>query len=255
MTTNPSSPKKDHPAMPIIDVHAHLGSTPWFQADRDGLLRAMERAGIQQMAVSSRLALASNFAEGNFKLKAALDGAPQLLGYVVVNPAYIDISVQEMRRYLGARNFVGIKVHPGVSGQPLASAATRALVNRFRRYQKPILVHVWGEEDVRGLEILAQECPTVKLIAAHAGGDAWAACLALAERQLNVSLEPFTGGAERDKIEEGVERIGAHRILFGTDFPVLNPGVALGMLADARLSEADKNLILGGNAEKLFGLA
>jgi hypothetical protein len=241
--------------MPIIDVHAHLGGTAWFQADRDGLLRAMQRAGIQQMAVSSRLAIASNFAEGNFKLKAALDGVPQLLGYVVVNPAYTEASVQEMRRYLGARNFVGIKIHPRASGQALDSAATRGLVNSFRRYQKPILAHVWGEEDVRALDTLAQECPTVKLIAAHAGGDAWAACLALAERQLNILLEPFTGGAERDKLEEGVERIGAHRILFGTNFPVLNPGVALGMVADSRLSEADKNLILGGNAAKLFGLA
>jgi predicted TIM-barrel fold metal-dependent hydrolase len=93
------------------------------------------------------------------------------------------------------------------------------------------------------------------LFAALAGGDAGSACLALAERQLNLLLEPFTGGAERDKLEEGVERIGAHRILFGTNFPVLNPGVALGMVADSRLSEADKNLILGGNAAKLFGLA
>lgn len=241
--------------MPIIDIHAHLGGTAWFQADREGLLRAMQRAGIQQMAVSSRLALASNFAEGNFKLKAALDGAPALLGYVVVNPAYTEVSVQEMRRYLGARNFVGIKLHPHASGQPLDSAATRSLVNSFRRYQKPLLAHVWGEADVRALEVLAQECPTVKMIAAHAGGDAWSACLALAERQLNLLLEPFTGGAERDKLQEGVERIGAHRIVFGTHFPVLNPGVALGMVADARLSDTDKNLILGGNAAKLFGLA
>jgi predicted TIM-barrel fold metal-dependent hydrolase len=241
--------------MPIIDVHAHLGTTAWFHADREGLLRAMQRAGIQQMAISSRLAVASNFAEGNFKLKAAMDGVPQLLGYVVVNPAYPEASTQEMRRYLGERNFVGIKLHPRVSGQPLDSDATRGVVNAFRRYQKPLLAHVWGEEDVRALGALARESPNVKMIAAHAGGDAWSACLSLAERQLNILLEPFTGGAERDRLEEGVARIGAHRLLFGTNFPVLSPGVALGMVADSRLSEADRQLILGGNAAKLFGLS
>jgi uncharacterized protein len=238
----------------IIDVHAHLGSGRWLQADAAALQRCMQRARIDRMVVSSRLALTSHFAEGNYKLKAAIDATPQLLGYVVVNPAYPEHSIAEMRRYLGARNFVGIKIHPATSGQPLHSEGTREVANAYRRYQKPALIHVWGEADVRDLEVLAKECPTVKMIAAHAGGDAWAACLALASRQLNILLEPCSGGAERDKLEEGVEKIGAHRILFGTNFPTLNPGVALGMVADARLSDADKRLILGGNAAKLFAL-
>lgn len=96
------------------------------------------------------------------------------------------------------------------------------MVNAFRRYQKPALIHVWGEADVPDL--------------------------------LNILLEPCSGSAECDKLEEGVEKIGAHRILFGTNFPALNPGVALSMVADARLSDADKRLILGGNAAKLFAL-
>src|SRR5437773_12543863 len=90
------------------------------------------------------------------------------------------------------------------------------------------------------------------MIVAHAGGDAFPECLAVATRCLNLLLEPFTGGAELGKVEEAVEKLGAHRVLLGTNFPRLNPGVALGMLADARLSDADRSLILGGNAAKLF---
>jgi uncharacterized protein len=240
--------------MPIIDVHAHLGTGPWLIADQDALLRAMQRARIDTAVVSSRLAVASNFAEGNFKLKTVLETAPQLLGYLVVNPTYVEQSITEMRRYLGTPRFVGVKLHPDASGQPLDSAATREVVNAYRRYAKPLLVHVWGSAQVRALEALAAEAPTVKMIVAHAGGDAFAECLALATKCLNLLLEPFTGGADQGKIEEAVAKIGAHRVLFGTNFPTLNPGVALGMLADAGISEAERAQILSGNAAKLFQL-
>ena len=240
--------------MPVIDVHTHIGTGPWLIADRDALARAMQRARIDTAIVSSHLAVASNFAEGNFKLKAMLDASPQILGYVVVNPTYVEPSIAEMRRYLTAPRFVGVKLHPDASGQPLDSAATREVVNAYRRYTKPLLVHVWGSAQVRALEALAAEAPTVKMIVAHAGGDAFAECLALATKHLNLFLEPFTGGADQGKVEEAVAKIGAHRVVFGTNFPTLNPGVALGMLADARLSETDRAQILGGNAAKLFQL-
>jgi uncharacterized protein len=240
--------------MPVVDVHGHLGTGPWLTADRDALLRAMQRGRIDTAVVSSHLAVTSNFAEGNFKLKSAIDSTPQLLGYVVVNPAYVEQSIAEMRRYLSAANFVGVKLHPDASGQPLDSSATREVVNAFRRYSKPLLVHVWGTQQVRALEALASEAPTVKMIVAHAGGDAFAECLAVATRCLNLLLEPFTGGSELGKVEEAVGKLGAHRVLFGTNFPRLNPGVALGMLADAPLTESDRALILGGNAAKLFQL-
>jgi len=171
---------------------------------------------------------------------------------VVVNPVYVEQSIAEMRRHLSSPRFVGVKLHPDASGQPLDSAATREVVNAFRRYSKPLLVHVWGSAQVRALEALSAEAPTLKMIVAHAGGDAFAECLALATRQLNLLLEPFTGGADQGKVEEAVAKIGAHRIVFGTNFPTLNPGVALGMLADAPISESDRAQILGGNAAKLF---
>ncbi len=238
--------------MPIIDVHAHIGTGPWLIADQDTLLRAMQRARIDTAIVSSRLAVASNFAEGNFKLKAMLEASPQLLGYLVINPTYVEQSIAEMRRYLSTPRFVGVKLHPDASGQPLDSAATREVVNAYRRYAKPLLVHVWGSAQVRALETLAAEAPTVKMIVAHAGGDAFAECLALATKQLNLFLEPFTGGADQGKVEEAVAKIGAHRVLFGTNFPTLNPGVALGLLADAGISETERAQILAGNATKLF---
>jgi len=47
---------------------------------------------------------------------------------VVVNPVYVEESIAEMRRHLSSPRFVGVKLHPDASGQPLDSAAYDAPV-------------------------------------------------------------------------------------------------------------------------------
>jgi predicted TIM-barrel fold metal-dependent hydrolase len=48
--------------------------------------------------------------------------------------------------------------------------------------------------------------------------------------------------------------LGAHRVLFASGFPGQNPGAALGLLLDSRLSENEKQAILTTSAVRLFGL-
>src|SRR5204863_2609257 len=107
---------------------------------------------------------------------------------------------------------------------------------------------------VEGLEELARQIPTLKFIAAGAGGEAWQACGAMAKRCVNVLVEPFSGGCHRGKVEALVAQLGAHRILFATGFPNQNPGAALGLLSDAQLSDGEKQNIFQRNAARLFDL-
>ena len=92
-------------------------------------------------------------------------------------------------------------------------------------------------------------------VAGGAGGDFWQECGAMAKRQTNVMLEPFTGGCHRGKLEALVGVLGAHRIFFATGYPNANPGAALGLLADARISDGEKQGIFQRNAVRLFNLA
>ncbi|MFC1962073.1 amidohydrolase family protein [Chloroflexota bacterium] len=48
--------------------------------------------------------------------------------------------------------------------------------------------------------------------------------------------------------------IGAEKILFGSDYPLLPPSRYLKQIATADLREADKELILGGNARRLLNV-
>lgn len=239
--------------MPGVDVNAEIGRSPWTQSDRDGVVRAMQRARLDRAIVASRRALLGDVPGGNAELKAALDGQETLLGWVTVDPVNPELSTQELRKYAASAQMAGLRLDTGILGLSLFTDATSEIVNNYRRFTKPALVSVRNERDVTGLEQLAKAVPTVKFIAAGAGGDAWQECGALAKRVVNVMLEPFSGGPHRGKIEWLVTLLGTHRILFSTGFPNQNPGASLGLLADAQIADNEKQAILTGSAKRIFG--
>jgi uncharacterized protein len=51
-----------------------------------------------------------------------------------------------------------------------------------------------------------------------------------------------------------IELVGAERILFGSDFPLLGPRRQMRAVGEAALSEDERALILGDNAAAMFGL-
>jgi predicted TIM-barrel fold metal-dependent hydrolase len=52
-----------------------------------------------------------------------------------------------------------------------------------------------------------------------------------------------------------IDLVGAEHILFGTDFPLINQGRQLKEIEDLSLSQNDKSLILGGNAQKILHIS
>ena len=54
-------------------------------------------------------------------------------------------------------------------------------------------------------------------------------------------------------VRTGVDLIGSDRILFGTDFPLIQPKRLLRYVDEAALEQPTHDAILGGNAARLFG--
>jgi len=241
--------------MPGVDILTQLGASQWLTTDAVKLQHALQRARFDMGGVASRRALAGDLTGGNAEVKALVDANPQMRGWVVVNPTYPERSSEEMRRYLGSARWLGAMLHPELCGQRLISGGSREVLNAFRRYTKPLLVYVPDEPAVRDLETAAAEFTTIKFVAAGAGGEEWQECVLAARRYTNIFLEPFSGGAHRGKLEAILASLGPHRILFGSNYPDHNPGAALGLLMEAKISDADKQSILTGSAVRLFGLA
>jgi predicted TIM-barrel fold metal-dependent hydrolase len=56
------------------------------------------------------------------------------------------------------------------------------------------------------------------------------------------------------KIREAVERVGAGRVLFGSDGPGCNPGLEVDKVRMAGLAPADEAQVLGATAARLLDL-
>jgi len=240
--------------MPGIDVLTQLGTADWVTTDGPRLVRALQRARFDLAGVASRRALSGDIAGGNAEIKALVDANPQTRGWLVINPAYPELSSEEMRRYAAGARWLGAILPSMLCEQGIATDACREVLNAYRRYTKPLLVHVPDEATVHGLEALAREFTTLKFIAAGAGGDHWQDCLLAAKNYVNIFLEPFTGGPHRGKVEAIFQSLGPNRILFASNFPDMNPGASLGLLLEAKISDGEKQHALSSNAMRLFNL-
>lgn len=240
--------------MPGVDILMQLGAAPWTTSDEARIQYVSQRARFDLVGVASRRALTGDIAGGNAEIKALLQNVPQARGWVVVNPTYPERSAEEMRRHLSSSKWLGATIHAGLSGESLASAATREVINAYRRYTRPLLVDIPNGAAVRDLEALAAEFTTLKFVAAGAGGDDWQDCMFAAKRYVNIFLEPLSGGSHRGKLETLLQVLGPNRVLFASNYPVSNPGAALGVLMDAKLTDGEKQNILTNNAVRLFGL-
>ena len=93
-------------------------------------------------------------------------------------------------------------------------------------------IHVDGPAWDAALGEVASKHPNWKVIIAHSGpGTPTLAAACLAERTPNVYLELCTSFPDLPTVREVVQRVGPHKLLFGTDAPLLDAAYALGLYA------------------------
>lgn len=240
--------------MPGVDVYAQLGAARWVATDGQRLQHALQRARFDAMGVVSLRGIAGDMAGGNAEVKEAVEAHAQLRGWAVINPAYHDLSSDQMRKYVAGPKFLGAMLPWGLCPDGFATGAVRELLNAFRRYTKPLLIETPNAAAVRGLVELAPEFNTVKFVAVGAGGDAWQDAMLAAKQNVNLFLEPCSGGAHQGKLEAIFATLGPNRVVFASGYPSSNPGAALGLLMDAKLSDGEKQAVLTNNAVRLFNL-
>lgn len=242
--------------MRIIDVHAHWG--PWpFHMEVGGValnLELMDRYGIELQIVSAAEAVVYDAVAGNAKLAEVLVEQPRLYGYAVVNANRLERSAEDLRDCLSTGRFVGAKIHTSYPGVSIGSPLMADTFDMLDEVGVPLLLHTWGT-DVAKLAEMLENRPNLKVIAGHAGGDAWREAARAAVECDRIYLEHCRTMTDAGRITFA-RSVGVpmEQFLFGTDSTLIDPCISLGVIRDAGFTPEELEQVLSTNASRLFGL-
>jgi predicted TIM-barrel fold metal-dependent hydrolase len=240
-------------------------------ATAEELLASMDEAGIDLSVVlnigwvSHELCVKTN----DYILNSISRYPTRLVGFCALQPRAGDAAIAELERCAksGARG-IG-ELRSDVQGFDLADKATmKPLVDAALKHDLIFLTHssepVGHEYSGKGnitpdiLYSFITSFPNLKLVCAHWGGGLpfYALMPEVAKALANVFIDTAaTVFLYKPEIFEQVSRIiGSDKILFGSDYPLVNQNRVLAQVQSAQLPEKDKAGILGANAQKLLCL-
>lgn len=256
--------------MTVVDCHVHIGE---LKAERHGfrrftaddLIAKMDRLGIDKAVIQhliSPLWEQDEIKKGNnLTIEAVWSNPDRFVGLTVVNPKHGRFAEQEARRCLEA-GLKGIKVQPAMHGYyPVDGEIMDPIMKVAERAGVPLVTHSdWNAKCCTPYQVvrLAQRYPTVPVVMLHMGmdGEMLLHLPDVVRQARNVYLDSSqTPDLPHAVYINTTKHLGADRILFGSDAPVVSIECNLTKLSVAEemgLSKEAKRKILGENALKLF---
>jgi predicted TIM-barrel fold metal-dependent hydrolase len=247
---------------PIIDSHVHLkhGDAAKTEYSAEAIIDVMDRAGIDRSVV---FAMSTSTARSIEMAEAAAARYPgRLIPYVYALPSYERPVIKELEAALSGGLFRGIKIHAGEC--TLADYVIDPVLKLAGRLGVPCLIDVVGRDAVA--KRLATAFPDCTLIYAHMGRyrstdpNLVDAFIKIAEEHPNVLLD-LSGVDLVAKIGQAVRKLGAGKLVWGTDGPHPDPDLVtyarsnLAKVTGLDISQDQKDQILGGNIARLLKLS
>lgn len=241
----------------IVDAHCHLGPYGRRIWTATRLLADMDKYGVDRAVVfaTGGHRPTDYSKENDWTLNAVRRHLDRLIGFARVNPHYGSDAAAEVRRAvsLGMR---GVKLHPTMEVFPANSPLVDPIMEAASRLRVPVLIHAGNPPYALPSQVADVACrfPDVKVIMGHMGGSGLAIdAVPSARRAENLLLET-SGVARRLAIEEAVRTLGAHRIVFGSDWPYSHPAPEITKIRILEITEDERQKVLGGNMVELLKL-
>jgi predicted TIM-barrel fold metal-dependent hydrolase len=244
-----------------IDAHAHLGAYFNFyipRPDAASMVEVMDRIGMARACISSIPACGADIPLGNEMTSAAVRAYPdRFIGYASVNPHYPERSQTELARSFDELGLLLIKVHPSIMQYPITGSGYEPTWRFASERKTVVLSHTWSGGAIcapKQFESLAKEYPDVTFLLGHSGGSpaGYVEAIAAAQKYPNIYLDICRSVMSPVWVERLVNEVGADRVLWGTDFPFIDPVYLVGRLACTTLSDEDKRKVFGQSAQALL---
>jgi predicted TIM-barrel fold metal-dependent hydrolase len=271
-----------------VDVHLHL-SEWWrdirrtgYRTDLDysvrGLLAEMDGAGIEQGVViqlHEAPTVRQGLEEGR---RIVVEGGGRLRAVTTVDPT---LGEGELRTAIdlweGDPDLAGIKLYPGYRAFYPHDRRLDPVYEYAHRRDLPVMIHQGDTLDGLGLvkyarpievDEVAGRYRDVRFVLCHLGNPWVNEGAELVYKNENVYAD--TSGLlahpsspyfdrmlrqVREVVYSALVTVGRpDRFLYGSDWPLEELRVAVGVIDELDLPERDRDAILGGNARRLFGL-
>jgi predicted TIM-barrel fold metal-dependent hydrolase len=249
----------------IVDSHVHLIAI-------DDLHTALDSAGVDMAFVLPSIRRGVENASSYAQLKNVISkqGAQirdavkpmnslviefsmesdRILPLAWINPLAND-AVEEAAKCLG-RGARGIKIQPSFHGFALKDNSVVEVVKVAEDFEAPVFIHTGSDVPPFSARVLIEDFQDVTFVLMHMGMHThYMDAIALSEEYKNVYLdtaEPLPPIA----VEIAVEKLGADKILMGSDFPFWgHPKLAVEKIEHAVGDKKSREMIMGGNALRL----
>ncbi len=253
----------------------------FYPCSYENVLREMDELNIDRLItwiVAARPELSTLCNDWTARIR---DRNPdRLIGFCSVHPVKLDEALKEVDRAVSGLGLSGLKLHPQVQRISMADPKLLALIQDAKKRSLPVVLHVnpplWedyqsleeersieqktvqlvpedfpdtGRSDFshpRHLKEVISVYPSDKVMSAHMGG-----CFFKEAIESEISFQ--TTGASMRTVEWACKNLGAHRVIFGTDFPFFKMDEELAKVTAAGLSKEEKEKVLSGNILSILG--
>ncbi|MET9854229.1 amidohydrolase family protein [Streptomyces sp. NPDC006450] len=247
-------------APPVLDFHVRLAPRP---GARERLLSTLDDCGLDRAVVCaggtidldrlSRQLIQGGYVETDADNDAVLEACAgtggRLVPFFFANPHRSSGHYRER-----AAEFRGLEISPAVHGVGLTDPRVAELVGIAAEFGHPVYVVCLDRRGagVADLVDLARLFPEVNFVLGHSGiGNIDFYALTLIQDDPNILLE--TSGGYTCVAEAALSRLGAGRVLFGSEYPLQHPTVELAKFQALRIPPDQWRQVAWDNAHRLLG--
>ena len=174
-------------------------------------------------------------------------------------------ALRVLREYVCEHNFKGLRVVQWLWELPCTHPLYYPLLAACVELDVPVCLQVGHTGPLRSsesgrpahIERIALDFPDLKIVCGHIGYPWTTEMIAVATKFDNVFIDTSAYAPRRypDELVAYMRAHGRHKVMFGTNYPMLTPDACLSQLAQLELDDEVCSLFLRDNAVAVFGLS
>ena len=228
-------------------------------------VRAMDEAGVGKSLISAWVA-PRNVMISNDEVAGFVNEFPdRLLGIGSVDISKPVAAVAEIRRCVRELGFKGIRVLPWLWELPPTDRLFYPVYATCCELGIPFCTQIGHTGPLMSSEVgrpiyldrVALDFPELTIVAGHIGYPWTDEAVAVATKHVNVYLDTSAYTVKRypNQLVQYMASHGRTKVLFGTNYPMITPAKALHGIEQLALSVEARDLFLGGNATRVYGIS